>query len=277
MRNEGASSNTVGSFGAVPAPLKTAYQQGDYKTIQHYTDITANDLNPIYGNIQNNQEKSFFQITNPSNNTPYWLSIAGPAKKPYGYMWSYVPPVPSVTSSQENGDDDAPISQPVAQFGTYSANSNTLGISNQIWDNTIAQLGAGAIATIVMTTVTKYISKRISGALVPDAVSEAVAEGGTELVAEGVVEAGAWVGITAFVGGLVVGAVVGAIVFFLIMFIVNTVYKDYKVGINIYNWDLANNYTINGTFGSNETLDGKQPFVTTALPSPSSMRILNHL
>lgn len=130
-------------------------------------------------------------MTNPSDGVDYWLSIGGPASNPTGYMWAYCPENPALL--QENGKKGAssgPVSQPVAQFGTYSVNASTLGISNQLWDNSLAQLTAASIATVVMTTVAKFIKNRIIGMATQDATEAAVAEGGAELVAEGVVEVG---------------------------------------------------------------------------------------
>ncbi|KAK3940291.1 hypothetical protein QBC46DRAFT_435108 [Diplogelasinospora grovesii] len=42
------------------------------------TDKAPNDLNPIYQNIQENAENAFFKMVNPSDKTPYWLSIVNP-------------------------------------------------------------------------------------------------------------------------------------------------------------------------------------------------------
>ncbi|MCJ1387103.1 hypothetical protein MMC17_010232 [Xylographa soralifera] len=260
--------NTPGSFGAVPPDLRQAYIDGNYSKIQEYNNKTSNDLNPIYGNIQNHAEKAFVQVINPSNNTPYWLSIAGPANKPYGYMWTYVAPT---TTSSEAGSSSNNAG------GTSAHNqwlSSALSLPTQthwLWDNSLAQLGVGAIATIVMTTVSKYIKNRITGALVGDAADAAIADAGAELVAEAVVAPAVWITVTGFIGGLVVGAVVGAIVFFLIMYIINFVYKAYKVAFNIYNWDLDHDYIINSQYtGDNAVLDGDQAFEATSLPTPSN-------
>jgi hypothetical protein len=256
---EGTAANTPGVLGAVPPELHKAYLDGDYTTIQKFADISSNDFNPIYGNIQKNAEKAFFPVINPSDNTQYWLAIAGPADKPYGYMWTYCPAISS----------DGSTEQPVVQIGSYSANANTLWVSNSVWDNSIAQLAAGAIATVVITTTAKYIQKRILGLLVDEAVEEAVAEAGAELIAEEVVTTAAWETIAAVVGGVAVGLVAGALVFFLIMFIVSFVYKAYKVAVNIHNWDPNNAYVVDSWYGDNAIIDGSQAFSPIILPPPS--------
>lgn len=198
-------------------------------------------------------------MINPSDNTQYWLSIAGPASKPYGYMWTYCPAISS----------DGSTEQPVVQIGSYSANANTLWVSNSVWNNSTAQLAADAIATVVITTTAKYIQKRILGLLVDEAVEEAVAEAGAELIAEEVVTTVAWETIAAVVGGVAVGLVAGALVFFLIMFIVSFVYKAYKVAVNIHNWDPNNAYIVDSWYGDNAIIDGSQAFSPIILPPPS--------
>ncbi|KAK4152991.1 hypothetical protein C8A00DRAFT_34249 [Chaetomidium leptoderma] len=262
-RNEAQVTNGYGLFGAVPPELHQAYLSGDYATIQKYTDMTSNDLNPIYQNIAEKAEKAFFRVTNPSNQTVYWLSIAGPTDKPYGYMWTYCAPVP-------HGLVGDPVTQPVVQFGSYSANANTLGISNVVWDNSTAQLAAAGIATTVMTVVTKYMKKRIAGLLVPEAVDGAVAEAGAEVVAEGIISSAAWASIASTIGGFIVGAVAGAIVYFLVMYIVNFVHKAYKIAVNIYNWDPKNAYVIESWYSDNAILDGDQAFNPVVLPHASN-------
>jgi len=61
--------NTPGVLGAVPPELHKAYPSGDYTTIQKFADISSNDFNPIYGNLQKSPEKAFFPVINPSGNT----------------------------------------------------------------------------------------------------------------------------------------------------------------------------------------------------------------
>lgn len=253
-----------GAVSAVPPGLVKAYQAGDYATIQDYTNKASNDYNPIYSNIQNNADKAFFQVINLPDNTPYWMSISGPATQPTGYMWVYTPALPP-----SNGDGST--AQPVVQYGSYSANSNTLGISNSIWTSSAADWTAGIISTIVMTTVSNFIKNRILGMAVSDAAEEAAAAAGAELAAEGIVTAATWLSVGAFVAGLVVGMVAGAVVFFLIMFIVNFVWKAYKIAVNVYNWDLENSYVITDWYGDNAILDGDQMFSPVILPPPASM------
>ncbi|CAM1504824.1 Fc.00g024150.m01.CDS01 [Cosmosporella sp. VM-42] len=257
----------VGTASAATPEMMHAYRTGDYNTIQRLTDQTSEDLNPIYGNIQNNAKGAFFQVTNPSDGVDYWMSIAGPADNPSGYMWIYCPQSPPAANGKDQGHV---ATAPVVQLGTYSTNTTQLGISNQIIDNSTITETAATIATMVMSTVTKFMQKRMGGAAVDVAAEEAVVEGGEALVAEEVVEAGIWVGIAGSFVPLLVGLVAGAAAFYLILFVVDFIYKTYKVAINIYNWDTSNSWIIEQDYTDNGDIDGGQDFKKITIPAPSN-------
>ncbi|KAI0398885.1 hypothetical protein F4802DRAFT_591628 [Xylaria palmicola] len=264
------------SFGSTHSLLRKAYIDGDYITIQKYTDIASNDLNPIYEKIYKTPRSAFFKVVNPSNQTPYWLAIAGPLNKPHGYMWSYTPPV---VVKDPNGNailnrNGEPQVNRVAQFGTYSANSNTLGISNQVLANSVAQLPAETIATAAATVVSFFIKNRITGMAAAAASEAAVAEAGGVLVAEGAVTTEIWVTIGATLAGAAIGLIVGAVAYFLVMFAVNFIYKAYKVAVNVYNWDPMNTYVIDAWCGDNAVIDDGHAFTPIALPPPTADIIL---
>ena len=271
MENAAFNSNTPGSFEAVSTELKQAYASGDYTTIQKYTDQASNDLLAIYGNIQTSEEAAFFQLTNSSDKTPYWLSIAGPASDPIGYMWFYTAPFASSAASSESAGGSAPITQPVIQIGTFSKNAQTLGISNTILDSNFAQLTAGAIATVFATVVSKFLARRIGGMLVAPAVEAAIAAGGIALVNGQVLAGILWRTIATLLASAIGFAVVGAVVFYLVMFIANVVFKNYKVCVNIYNWDLTQAYLISSDWAlDNAKIDGGTSAQEIQLPSASS-------
>ncbi|RYP45560.1 hypothetical protein DL768_008109 [Monosporascus sp. mg162] len=107
-------------------------------------------------------------------------------------------------------------------------------------DNTIAQLTAGGIVTMVVTTTAKYMRKRILRLVVEEAVEQAAAGVGVEIVAEGVVTTATWVSISAMVAGVA-----------------------YKVAVNVYNWDFNNAYIIDSCDNSVGIHGGlSQPFST---------------
>ncbi|KAL5358356.1 hypothetical protein BJX96DRAFT_173363 [Aspergillus floccosus] len=245
--NVGDVPDATGLAGWAPAELQQAYQNGDYATIQSYTTKTANDLNPIYQNVQNNADAAFFNMPNQSDGIEYKLSIAGDPDDPYGYMWVYAYP-PSTDSGSSAGSDGSGSSTPklahVAQIGTYSTSGQTLSISNRLWSNMGVELPASSIATIVATVVFKYLKNYMTSQDSSSAMDEAAAAAGDELIDDGVVTAVDWTAMVAGVSAFGVGIVAGAVVFFLIMFITNFIDITFTVAVNIYNWDPNHSYIL---------------------------------
>lgn len=186
-------------------------------------------------------------------------------------MWIYAPEKEATVSA--SGGNDSSTTR-VAQFGTLSVNSNTLGISNQVWGNTNVHFGAGTLAVVVMTVVTKFIKRRLTSALAGEAVETAAGaaatEAGTELAVEGVVEAATWITITASIAGLVVGIAAGIAAYYLIMFIANFVWKSYRISISIHNWS-SNDYIVDSYYADNAKIEGEKEFKETRLPAAGSM------
>lgn len=224
-----------GSFGSVPMALKKAYAAGDYHTIRDYATKSANDINPIYENMRQNAEKAFFKLHNDSDNRDYYLSISGPRSKPTGYYWAYCPDV-------TNGQTRA--TEPAGQIGVYSTNSQTLGISNKIWGSKWANIGVGALTSVLVGLAARYAYNRIAGMVIEAAADAAAVATGEALVAAGVISSAAWAGIAGLAAGFIVGAVIGAAAFFLFNFLADFIVRDYWVAVNIYNWDLKNTYKV---------------------------------
>jgi len=175
------------SFNFIPQELVNAFREGNYNVIDDYSSLSAADMDPIYGNMQQNGDAAWVQIVNKSNNTPYWISIAGPPTAPTGYMWAYTPPSPS--RDADVGDDPSYIH--TVQVGTLSRNSKFLGVSNQLWDNKALSVTASVISTIVSAVLTRFISGRIAGTAFGAAMTNAIAKAGTALAAKGIIsEAG---------------------------------------------------------------------------------------
>lgn len=248
-----------------PPELVDAFKKGDYNTIQQYTDKATNDLAPIWDNIRVHGKQAFIEVINKSDGVRYQLSPAGRN----GWVWVYTKPNGPSGPIESDTLGDQPSFDHVVQLGSFSANSKTLGISDQLWSNTTLQLAAGAVSAIFMMTFSSFIKSRIGGAAVEAAAEAAVAEGGAEAAAAGLVTAGSWAGLAATVGSMLAGAVVGAIAFLLIMYIANFVDRIYKIAVNIYNWD-THNFAVVEWYGNNANVDGDQQFVPFILPAPTS-------
>ncbi|RAL00008.1 uncharacterized protein BO80DRAFT_465721 [Aspergillus ibericus CBS 121593] len=255
--------------------IKNAFKDGDYNYLSKNRDTVATDLNPVYGNFQQNGDQAFFTVTNPSNNTDYQLSIAGPTTAPYAYMWVYTDP--SRIDAARRGQNDAGPGdhtlQPVVQYGTLSMNGSTLGIQNSILEEKWFELGAAVISLAFGKVIGKAIFNRIeqgASAAFADIISAAVDATGLELAEAGVISTALWDGIASLAVTMSIELAAGVAIYFLILFIANIVYREYKIVFNIRNWDPDNDYIIDTSpAGYNEQLDGNQDWEETIIPRPS--------
>jgi hypothetical protein len=252
----------------IPSELVNAFRKGDYVTIERYSDISAQDLDPIFGNIQQNGDNAWTQIINKSNQTPYWISIAGPSSKPTGYMWAYTRP----NSPNPKVVEDDPSFIHTVQVGTLSRNSKFLGVSSQLWDNKTLSVTAAVISTIVTTVMTRYIGNRIANTAFAAAMTSAINAAGARLVAAGIVTQAGWLSGSIMAAKVVGGAVGGAVLTFLVMFIADFVWREYKCCINVYNWT-NKALSVSEWWGDNARIDDDQEFVKAGLPPMASMRI----
>lgn len=256
-----------GTAGYAPAALQKAYQSGDYNTIQNYTTMAANDLNPIYQNIQNQQDAAFFKMKNESDGTIYSMSISGHPDNPDGYMWVYAYPPNADSGSSGNsvasgssGTSNGPKVTLVAQIGTYSSSGQTLSISNRIWGDTTIEVTGSIISTIVTSVVFKYLKNFMTSQDSSSAMESAAAAAGDELVEDGIVTAVDWTAMAAGVCSLGMGIVAGAVVFFLFMFITNVIDITFTIAVDIYNWDTNHSYIVNAPYEDNAVISSGQTY-----------------
>lgn len=270
--NVGDAPGETGVAGWAPSELQQAYQNGDYNTIQTYTTNTAQDLSPIYANIQNHGDAALFGMEN-GDGTTFPMAISGDPDNPDGYLWvfSYPPTPPSGSSSGSDGSGSStPKLAQVAQIGTYSTSGRTISISNRIWDSAGVELTASAISAIVGTVVFKYLKNFMTSQDSSSAMAEAATDAGTELVEDGIISAVDWGALAAGMGAFAMGIVAGAVVFFLMMFITNFIDITFTVAVNIYNWDPNHSYIVNEPYYDNAVISGGQQFSTQTIEQPTS-------
>jgi hypothetical protein len=251
VENVSVDSSNKGVFGSIPLSLKQAYANGDYHTIRDYDDKAANDINPIYQNMREHANGAFFRLHNESDDRDYYMSISGPRDNPTGYYWVYCP---DITNGKTNATEIA------GSIGTYSVNSQTLGISNMVWDNKWANLTAGTLAAVLVGFTARYVFNRISGMVIEAAAEAAAAATGEALIAAGIVSSAFWATVAGVAASIIVGALIGAAAYFLIQFIIDFMMKDYWVGVSIYNWDLENTYEVTQYHADNSELSGGGSF-----------------
>ncbi|RYP84836.1 hypothetical protein DL770_005129 [Monosporascus sp. CRB-9-2] len=254
-----SASESATTYGSIPTELKAAYQSGNYNTIRDYADKAKSDIMPIYRNMQQRAERAFFKMYNDSDKRYYYMSISGPRSNPVGYMWCYCPDV-TVGGTV----------QPAFTIGTYSVTSKTLGISNGVWDSNWVKAGASALAAVLAGFLGKFAFNRIRGMVINAAATAAAAATGRALVAAGVISGSFWASVAGVAAGLIVGAVVGAAAYFLVAFITDFVLREYRIAINIYNWDVRSGYIVTHYHADNGIFSGGGTFRKSELPIPGN-------
>lgn len=190
-------------------------------------------------------------LHNELDDRDYYMSISGSRDNPTGYYWVYCH---DVTNDKTNATAIA------GSIGTYLVNSQALGISNMIWDNTWAKLTAGTLAAVLVGITARYVFNRISG-MVIEAAADAVAAATEEaLISAGIISSAFWATVAGVAASVVVGALIGAAAYFLIQFIMDFMVKDYWVGVNISNWDLGTTYEVTQYHADNSEWSGGGSF-----------------
>ncbi|KAI0342007.1 hypothetical protein BDW22DRAFT_226324 [Trametopsis cervina] len=234
------------------AELQQAYATGNYNVINAYNQKQAADLQPNMTSIQNSAEKAFIQATNESDGNTYYI-----LPSEYGWIWTY--------SYQ---DTTAPTQDCYVQIGTYSANSNYLGISTFVWDNKWAKWTPGVASFAFSFLVGRFVQQRIGGALFDAAVENAMAAAAADTDE-------AFTGMSAVfwanAGGALAGLVAGAAAYVLLMFLINFVYKQYFLVANVWNWTNTQ-WTVANWYSDNADISQPGTWSVKTLPGSGSYK-----
>ncbi|CUA77813.1 hypothetical protein RSOLAG22IIIB_12852 [Rhizoctonia solani] len=188
----------------------------------------AEDVSPIYQNINDHDEKAWVKVRDPKTGEEYYLSWTENAT-----CWAYV--APDATSYAANAD----TKNAIVSIGSYSKQSNTLGISGYIMNSLPATLTAAAIGMVFTFLVKPLIQEGITWGIAYAATKLA------QLAAQAGVEAFAvWIpSAVASIGGLVVAGILGILVSFGALALMNVIWKKYWLVLNVYNFDADHNWS----------------------------------
>ncbi|CAE6370815.1 unnamed protein product [Rhizoctonia solani] len=188
----------------------------------------AEDVSPIYQNIKDHDEKAWTKVRDPKTGEEYYLSWTENAT-----CWAYV--APDATSYAANAD----TKNAIVSIGSYSKQSNTLGISGYIMNSLPATLTAAAIGMVFTFLVKPLIQEGITWGIAYAATKLA------QLAAQAGVEAFAvWIpSAVASIGGLVVAGILGILVSFGALALMNVIWKKYWLVLNVYNFDADHNWS----------------------------------
>ncbi|KAH8101377.1 hypothetical protein BXZ70DRAFT_1018419 [Cristinia sonorae] len=227
----------------VPGAIKNAYLAGDYATITAAQKQNDTDLAPILHAIRDYNEDD-------ENATPPWIEIVDESTGiPYQIIgsdnaWFWVRTLPPSPGESLLAADAPHSDQPTVEIGSYTSNSNFLGISVSIVNNAFISAPVGLVSLLVARSVGTVIKQRLTGVFLRNNLVQAIENN----VAGGVarqramrlgyqIELKLWQrcvrGITTFLSE----TIIGFIVFWLLEKLIDVIYRYYGLSITIHNWD----------------------------------------
>ncbi|THU80846.1 hypothetical protein K435DRAFT_785283 [Dendrothele bispora CBS 962.96] len=235
----------------VPNKIKEAYFAGDYATINAAQKQNDADLAPIlnalrdYKDEDENAPSPWVEIIDESTKTPYQIIGSDNA-------WFWVRTLKSESTESNSNETKAPGSdQPTVEIGSYTSNSNFLGISVQQLNNKFVGAAVGVISFMVARSVGSVIKNRLTGVFIRrnlvNAIERNIANGVARRQAMKMgyqIELSLWqkcvTGITSFLAETIISFVI----FWLLEKLIDVIYRYYAISVTIRNWDSARSWKI---------------------------------
>ncbi|CAE6475692.1 unnamed protein product [Rhizoctonia solani] len=195
----------------------------------------ADDVSPIFQNINDHDEKAWVLVEDPDTKEQYYLSWD---QDTGATCWSYVADNPTTYASADTKNTDADTKNAIVSIGSYSRQSNTLGISGYIMNSLPATLSAAAIGMVFTYFIRPLIQEGVTWgiAFAASKLAQLAASAGVEAFAVFIPEA------VASLGGLVVAGALGMLVAFGALALMNVIWKKYWLVLNVYNFDAENKW-----------------------------------
>ncbi|KAL4257620.1 Jacalin-type lectin domain-containing protein [Pleurotus pulmonarius] len=217
---------------------RVQWAANNMEAIQQKREQAKADLQPIYTNISDNGENAWVLVE--SAGQQYYVSYAKSAT-----MWVYVQDQPAQPDGSPPTTKTCTIS-----LGSYSENSNLLGVGGYIWSNipvsapsvTIALAFANFMQSLVHDGVTwdmSYAATQLSEAISAVGLSDLA-----KLIPQSVSK----------IGGLVVASVLAVALVFALLAFASIVVKEYLLTVNVFNFDPSSTWSSLGWYGDNAEL-----------------------
>ncbi|KAF9056733.1 hypothetical protein BDP27DRAFT_1242393 [Rhodocollybia butyracea] len=214
------------------------------------------DLQPIYDNIKNNGEKAWSLFESAGQR--YYISWSG-----NNAVWAYVKDEPSTTRADE-------LKQSIISIGSYSANSQLLGMSGYIWSNLPIQIVASAIALVFVVLMGPLITEGVAWGISFAAawLTQAAAMAGVEALAVLIPAS------VASAGGLIIAGIIGVAVFLAVLWLSSIIFRQYFLTVNIFNFDSNHIWSTIDWYADNaEITNGEWKYVDIAKYAPAGGQI----
>jgi len=141
-------------------------------------------------------------------------------------VWAYVRDEPATTRADE-------LKKSIVSIGSYSVNSQMVGISGYIWDNLPIQIAASVVALAFVAFMKPLISEGVSWGISYAASRLAQAAGDASLEALAALIPSSVAG----AGGLIIGGVIGIALFFAVIWLSDIIFRQYFLTVNVFNFD----------------------------------------
>ncbi|KAF5654108.1 pyk10-binding 1 [Fusarium heterosporum] len=224
---------------------RDAIARGDHNLLNTLKSQTNQDLKANIDAISKSRGKAFLEAINKSDKKHYHICPSNG-----GYMW-----VIPLSVQTEKLSDNKINTRATVSVGSFSKNTNFMGISTRSWTSIPGTIANGGISFMVSRIVAEFFASRVADMIYKVSFQVAVAA------------------VAAKIAGLVAASLIMIVAYLVVMFIIDFIHRSYGLTVNIYNYSEPTSWVFNDWYNDNSKIDdmgGTENFVVT-LDKVSSM------
>ena len=261
----------------VPPEIKKAYLEGNYDVIDKATKQNDADLEIILHairdaennpNDEDDDGSPFIEVIDEDTNEKYQLLASDNA-------WMWVRTIVPTSGVQES--NNIVKEQPTTEIGTFTKNSNFLGISTRILTKWWLTMPVGLVSFLASRALGQAIRSRMLSSMTQAAleaqIQARVAAGFTRQRAMRLgyhVTLPLWKKAVASITGILAETIVGFILFWLFEKLIDIIYRPYYINLDIHNWDFGNSWKVAEWYSDQAKIGGDKKWEAYDLPAPRS-------
>ncbi|KAJ8694697.1 hypothetical protein PTI98_007349 [Pleurotus ostreatus] len=227
-------------------PTRVQWAANNMEAIQQKREQAKADLKPIYTNISDNGENAWVLVESAGQR--YYVSYTKSAT-----VWVYVQDQPAQSSGSP--DSNPPTTKTCTiSLGSYSENSNLLGVSGYVWSNIPVSAPSDTIALAFVNFMKWLVYDGVTWdmAYAATQLSEAMSAVGLQDLAKLIPQS------VSKIGGLVVAGVLAVALVFAVLAFAGVVFKEYLLTVSVFNFDSSSIWKSLGWYGDNAELTNGQ-------------------
>jgi len=249
-------------FVFVSQQQKDAIVNNDYLTLRTIRKTESADLKPNLESIQKNRESAFLEATNTTNGERFHICPSST-----GFIWA----MPLSIENEEDPSDGEIKTVATVSIGTYTANTNQLGISVSKWNNIPLNVTNFLISNFASRVVANMIANRLAGTRFGAALTSAISR-----ASSGIVSTGAMTASTAGkIGGFMRGSILVSVAYLAVMFLADFLHRIYGLRVTVYNWEDNREWKIVNWYSDNAEVSEGAPdeWKPTNLPAATGFPV----